>query len=289
MKQILQFNGLYGDNHSSFISDFFHFETLEHRSKMYSWEINEHLHTELFQIFIFKSGNGILLSDKNKIIITSPSVIIVPASTMHGFSFENNIIGDVLTFSDSYLENILKNTPNLYIKLNIIKQFSFADDTNDFNEIHHLINNIKNEIQYDNFEKPLALQCNFQLLFLKLFRKRTITEKFELKTTNKTLQYFQQYQKLIKQSLNNPLTIEEYANKIGITQMHLNRVCHTIVNESALKVVQSYLIAEAKKYLLNTSYSISEIAYFLNFNYPAYFCRLFKKTVGVSPSEFRKT
>ena len=44
-----------------------------------------------------------------------------------------------------------------------------------------------------------------------------------------------------------------------------------------------------KNTLLNTSYSVSEIAYFLNFSDPAYFSRLFKKVVGVPPGEFRKT
>jgi AraC family transcriptional activator of pobA len=102
------------------------------------------------------------------------------------------------------------------------------------------------------------------------------------------LAYFQDFKKLVKQSLQSPLTIKQYAEKLGITQMHLNRVCHAVVQESALKVVQQFLIGEAKKYLLNTSYTISEVSYFLNFNDPAYFSRLFKKWVGVSPGEFRK-
>ncbi|WP_276391485.1 AraC family transcriptional regulator [Eudoraea chungangensis] len=32
----------------------------------------------------------------------------------------------------------------------------------------------------------------------------------------------------------------------------------------------------------------AEVAYFLNFNDPAYFNRLFKKRVGVAPGEFRE-
>jgi AraC family transcriptional activator of pobA len=71
--------------------------------------------------------------------------------------------------------------------------------------------------------------------------------------------------------------------------MHLNRVCKIVVDKSPLQILHELVVAEAKKYLLNTSYSISEISYFLNFNDPAYFTRLFKKNVGVSPSDFRKT
>ena len=58
------------------------------------------------------------------------------------------------------------------------------------------------------------------------------------------------------------------------------------VNE--IRFFDSTLENEAKKYLLNTNYSISEVSYFLNFKDPAYFTRLFKKMTGVTPSEFRK-
>jgi AraC family transcriptional regulator, transcriptional activator of pobA len=83
-------------------------------------------------------------------------------------------------------------------------------------------------------------------------------------------------------------SIEEYAKELNITAVHLNRICQSIVQKSALQIVQDYLINEAKKYLLNTSYSVSEVSYFLNFKDPAYFTRLFKKQTGVSPSDFRK-
>ena len=289
MKSILHFKGLYGDNHSSYLSDFIHFEPLEFRSKIYSWEINQHVHADLFQMFIIKSGTGRVVSGKNKITINSPSIITVPASIMHGFTLDPNVEGDVLTFSDSYLESILKEHPQLYLKLNKLNQFSFVEETVYFNDLLYLIKSINNEILKEAIERQLALKSYFQLLFLELYRKGLIAENLELQTSNRTLLYFQQFQKFIKQSLHNPLSIEAYASKLGITQMHLNRVCHAVVGEPALKVVQSFMINEAKKYLLNTSYSISEIAYFLNFNDPAYFNRLFKKLVGVPPGEFRKS
>ncbi|MEM6380018.1 MAG: AraC family transcriptional regulator [Bacteroidota bacterium] len=44
---------------------------------------------------------------------------------------------------------------------------------------------------------------------------------------------------------------------------------------------------KAKYLLLNSETTVSEIAYQLGFEYPAYFSRLFKKKVGVSPSDFK--
>ncbi|MDB9724141.1 AraC family transcriptional regulator, partial [Polaribacter sp.] len=276
MKPILQFKGPYGDNQASFMPDFIHFEPLEKRSKIYKWEISQHVHSELFQMFIIRSGKGILVSGKNKIVITSPCVINIPASIMHGFSFDSNIRGDVLTFSDNYFESILKNNAQLHIKLNKLNQFVYVNDIKSFHDFTDLIHKLKNEILEDRVEKQFSLQSYFQLLFLKLYRKGYENEYVELNVPNKTLVHFRKFQNLVKQSLQSPLTIEQYAKKLNITQMHLNRVCNAVVGESALKVVQGFIIIEAKKYLLNTSYSVSEIAYFLNFNDPAYFSRLFK-------------
>ena len=289
MKPILQFKGPYGDNQASFMPDFIHFEPLEKRSKIYEWEISQHVHSELFQMFIIRSGKGILVSGKNKIVISSPCVINVPASIMHGFSFDSNIKGDVLTFSDNYFESILKNNAQLYIKLNKLNQFVYVNNIKSFDDFTYLIHKLKNEILEDRVEKQFSLQSYFQLLFLRLYRKGYENEYVELNAPNKTLEHFRNFQNLVKQSLQSPLTIEQYARKLSITQMHLNRVCNAVVGESALKVVQGFIIIEAKKYLLNTSYSVSEIAYFLNFNDPAYFSRLFKKLVGVPPGEFRKS
>ena len=52
--------------------------------------------------------------------------------------------------------------------------------------------------------------------------------------------------------------------------------------------MQEHLLDEARKYLTYTSYSVSEIAYLLKFEYPNYFARFFKKHTGLSPTEFRE-
>jgi AraC family transcriptional activator of pobA len=145
------------------------------------------------------------------------------------------------------------------------------------------------ELNEENIEKRTFINSLFQTLFLAIFRVNQIQKTSKEETDNKTLKYFQIFQKSIKQDYSEMKTISQYAKEIGITTMHLNRVCKIVVGKSPLQILHELVVAEAKKYLLNTSYSISEISYFLNFNDPAYFTRLFKKNVGVSPSDFRKT
>ena len=51
--------------------------------------------------------------------------------------------------------------------------------------------------------------------------------------------------------------------------------------------IDGYVVQQAKTILLNSSRSVSEVAYALGFEYPQSFTRLFKKKTGVSPAEYR--
>lgn len=287
--QLVIFKGLYGENNYSPMLEFVHAEPLESRSKMYNWEIKEHLHTDLVQLFVIDHGDGILVSEKKEMVIAGPSIVFIPTNTLHGFIFQDNIKGEVITFSDFFLENILKQNQKIILELNHLQCFNFEMCNTLFEQIKTLKEMIANELNQENIEKRSFINSLFQTLFLVLFRVNQIQKTSAEETDNKTLKYFQIFQKSIKRDSTDTKTISQYAKEIGITTMHLNRVCKSVSNKSPIKIIHEQLIAEAKKYLLHTSYSISEISFFLNINDPAYFTRLFKKNVGVSPSDFRKT
>lgn len=52
--------------------------------------------------------------------------------------------------------------------------------------------------------------------------------------------------------------------------------------------VQDHKIEQAKNYLKHTSYSVLEISYHLNFGYPNYFARLFRKITGLTPTQYKE-
>ncbi len=74
------------------------------------------------------------------------------------------------------------------------------------------------------------------------------------------------------------------AFELGITPVHLNRICNLATGKSAGQLMDEHLLDEAKKYLKYTSYSVSQVAYLLKFEYPNYFARFFKKHTSISPS-----
>lgn len=288
-KNLLNYKGLYGDNNQHELANFVHYELLATRSKLYNWEINEHLHTDLFQIFIISSGEGTLIQDNNQIILKAPSILVIPTNTFHGFEFQSDVNGEVLTISEQFVETIFAKTPVILLELNKVKQYSFnAENQDSLNDLLYLKNKIVKEITENNTYKQLCLQSLFQLFFVGLHSQNTLENEKEA-TNNRTLTYFNTFQKLIKKTLPESKLIKEYADDLRITPVHLNRICQSLVQKSALQLVHDYTITEAKKYLVYTSYSVSEISYLLNFKDPAYFSRLFKKQTGFSPNQFRSS
>lgn len=288
MKALLHYSGLYGDELLRPTSDFIHCEPLEERSKAFDWKISSHFHADLIQIFFIKLGQGQFVLDNESIDIEPNSILIIPANTMHGFHFYEGIEGEVLTISQNFLEGIFKTNPNIFNQVVSLPKLTFKNNPEAFKGAMELYSEITTELLINKPEKYFAIRGFLGLLFLQLYRLSIDEKRQELLANNKSLVYYQKFLISIKQNIDQEKKVSDHAKELQITAVHLNRICRQVSNKSALQVMQEILIMEAKNYLLNTGYSISEIAYLLNFNDPAYFNRLFKKHVGVPPGEFRK-
>lgn len=261
---------------------------LDVRSRKYDWDIAEHLHTDLIQVFFFTSGNGVVLSESRRIRLNPPSVLLIPANTLHGFAFEPNMKGEVLTITEESLEMAFTPTPHLVLELNRLQHFTFAEQPEAFANLSQIWETICRELTTDQPERDMSLRLTIQLLWIQLYRVSLESAVRVQPSDNRTLQYFQGFQKSIRQSVHQVKSVQEYAHELNITPVHLNRICRSLVDKSASQVVHDYLIAEAKKYLQYTTYSLSEISWRLNFRDPSYFSRFFRKHTGQSPKAFRQ-
>lgn len=289
MKARLQhFEGLFGDQQLDASCDFFQCEPLGVRSKAYNWEISEHFHSDLLQIFFIRSGGGRFSLSRQYFPVEEKSVLLMPANTLHGFQFEAGVEGEVMTFSTRFMETILKGRPEMQESLLSKNRLNFQQQTDCFDRLLWYYQSIASELPRQKREKWAVIRSLLELIFTELYRSSFEAERMEMLTNHRSLAYYQQFLTLVKRQMDQTVSVARYAAEVGITVVHLNRVCREVIGKSALEVVQEVLLQEAKNYLLNTQYSIAEIAYFLNFNDPAYFNRLFKKKVGVPPGEFRR-
>lgn len=78
------------------------------------------------------------------------------------------------------------------------------------------------------------------------------------------------------------------AENLFLSPNYLGDLLKKETGKSAQEHIKLKMIEVAKERIFNSDKSIGEIAYELGFKHPQHFTRMFKKSVGVSPSEYRK-
>lgn len=83
------------------------------------------------------------------------------------------------------------------------------------------------------------------------------------------------------------LTLEQLAGLVHINKYYLSHSFSKAYNCSPINYMLSLRIGESKYMLTKTNHSISRISQILGFSSPSYFTQSFKKSVGISPNEYR--
>jgi AraC-like DNA-binding protein len=82
-------------------------------------------------------------------------------------------------------------------------------------------------------------------------------------------------------------TVVDCGKAMNMSPKYLSDLLRSETGRSAKDHIHDYMIEKAKNMLLGSSKSVSEIAYYLGFEYPQHFSKLFKSKTGYNPTVFR--
>ncbi|GAB5554949.1 MAG: helix-turn-helix domain-containing protein [Saprospiraceae bacterium] len=82
-------------------------------------------------------------------------------------------------------------------------------------------------------------------------------------------------------------SVDFCAKQLNLSPNYLSDLLKRETGKTTLEHIHYFLIEKAKSSLLNSSDTISGIAYSLGFEYPQHFSNLFKSKTGLSPKEYR--
>jgi AraC-like DNA-binding protein len=83
------------------------------------------------------------------------------------------------------------------------------------------------------------------------------------------------------------LEVRQYAEMLQVSRSHLNAHLRRETGRSPSEIIHEHIALEAKRLLVHSPLTVSEIAYRLGFRDPSYFCRFFRKASGQAPLGFR--
>jgi len=94
---------------------------------------------------------------------------------------------------------------------------------------------------------------------------------------------------ILRQNFRSMKRPSEFAAKMNITVSHLNDTVKSVTGFPVTYFIQQEAMREAQRLLRYADLSVKEVAQSLGFDDAQYFSRLFRKVLGVSPTEFRIT
>ncbi len=92
----------------------------------------------------------------------------------------------------------------------------------------------------------------------------------------------------IRQNYMKKLTLQEIADSIYISKYYLCHLFQSVLDISVVNYINMVRIEYSKKFLYNPKLSVGQVAEKVGFENLSYFCKIFKKHTGTTPSEYRK-
>ncbi|MRI62661.1 AraC family transcriptional regulator [Ornithobacterium rhinotracheale] len=103
---------------------------------------------------------------------------------------------------------------------------------------------------------------------------------------SRSLEITLKFRNLLHENHKQEKKVSFYAEQLHLTENYLNKCLKEVTGKTPKQWINEIDI-DYSKTLLQTGKSISEIAYELNFQTPSHFSQVFKKLIGISPTDFR--
>lgn len=92
--------------------------------------------------------------------------------------------------------------------------------------------------------------------------------------------------KFISENYTRLITLQDLANYLHVSPFYISKIIKNYEGKNFTTIVNDYRIEEAKR-LLQEGKRMKEIAYMVGFQSQSYFAKIFKKSVGISPTQYQ--
>lgn len=277
---------LYGEAPAVDVERTLHIETIASRSAGYRWQIAPHVHRSLHQLLFARRGRGIAIAEDSVVRFRPPALVVVPAGAVHGFEFEPGTDGFVVSISDDLLAEAVRREPGIDALFGGPSVLECTAET----------------VRATRLELSLALfaadfgRSGARALSLEGWLAVILAKGLDLAEgrvdskesgAQRERALVARFRALIDRHPEKGTSVTEYAAALHVSESTLRSACLSVTDQSPIQLVHARVMLEAKRQLLYTNRNVSEIAYELGFDDPAYFTRFFSRRTGLSPTAFR--
>jgi AraC family transcriptional regulator, transcriptional activator of pobA len=215
------------------------------------------------------------------------TLFFISPNQVHQFEEWKRLKGGTILFTEDFFLLHHNNKDKLF-ELSFLDNF-YANpciqfNKRDFADIKHTIDLIALEQKRKDKSQTIT-QALLHILLAQV--QRCIDKEVNTPFSKKYLILFKQFKQLLDLYFMENPTASFFAERLHITTHHLNGITKQVTGRTASEVIRARSILEAKRLLTFTDYTVSEIAFQLNYTDSSYFAKQFKAETRQSPVAFK--
>lgn len=252
--------------------------------KNHDFTNSPHKHDFYFLVLITK-GTGTHEIDFKKYPVKTGGLFLLRPGQMHNWKLSADCDGYIFFhsrdfydagFTSEHLQNFpfyasQHSTPTLLLK------------GKSFLTVKELLTQLLEEYQKNERFKLQKLRALVNLIYIEVSRLYTVSTEDVKENYQDKLKKFEA---LIDTYFREHKKANDYAGLMNVSEKHLNRISKTCLNKTSTDLISDRMILEAKRLLLQSKWSVTQIASELGFKDNSYFNRFFRKQTGETPMGF---
>lgn len=152
--------------------------------------------------------------------------------------------------------------------------------------LHQFAEQKKLNISFEREQEPFDSTGEVEAYFQKTMRE--IYQQLERQREEQYSYPVLESLSFVQEHYGENISIQDIAGAAGVSEGHLRKCFRQELGVSVVEYLTSYRIERAKKLMESREYKISEIYSLVGFTSSQYFSYVFKKTEGITPSEYLK-
>ena len=239
------------------------------------------------RMFLIESGHGTLFIDERSYPILGNEMFLLAKGQVFSFTSNSLLNGYELCFGDCFWEKAPASANNckavLYNNISSNQHLPIAPDKfHEFSDIFQTLFFEYTGAEYIN--KQDALAAYLKIIMIKTGNlNASLTKAFD----SHEHQLYGRFVALVNQQYQRTHDVSDFAEQLNISPRKLSEVCKRHSDKGPKDIINSQIIAEAKRALQFSSQPIKEIAFGLNFATPEQFSHFFKRYTQISPQIYR--
>lgn len=213
----------------------------------------------------------------------APCLLLVPAAIVHGFAWEVETEGAVITLATRRLAGLswlAPETSGILADPDVVPLSASEAET-----VERCVAELLRELSWAKIGHDAAVQS--ALLAIIVLALRGLLRKIDGAAEGRQHSLVARFRERIEERFRLREPVGTYAAALNTSETALRLACAKVAGKAPAAMLDQRTLLEARRALLFSDMTITEIGYLVGFDDPAYFSRFFSKNVGQPPRDYR--